>query len=54
MPLSILYMHQASSHPAISRNNYYLQIGCHKTYAIGSCIERPIGKWMFALSEFDI
>jgi hypothetical protein len=50
MPLFILYMYQASSYPAISRDNYHLQIGCHKTYAIGSCVERPIGK----LSEFDI
>jgi hypothetical protein len=44
MPLFVFYMHKASSYPAISRDNCHLQIGCHKTHAIGSCVERPTWK----------
>ena len=42
--LCILYMYEASSYFALGENNCYMQIGCHKAHAVGSCPERPTWK----------
>src|SRR6185312_10030100 len=37
-------MYKASSYFALGGNNCYMQIGCHKAHAVGSCPERPTWK----------
>jgi hypothetical protein len=40
MSLFVLHLHEVVTHPALCRDNRYLQIGCHQAYAVGSCVER--------------
>jgi hypothetical protein len=44
MSLFVLHLHKAMVHPALCRDNHYLQIGCHQAYAVVSCVERPTRK----------
>jgi hypothetical protein len=41
MPLFVLHLHKVVAHPALCRDNRYLQIGRHQAYAVGSCVESP-------------
>jgi hypothetical protein len=40
MFLFFLHLHKVVAHPALCRDNRYLQIGRHQAYAVGSCVER--------------
>jgi hypothetical protein len=40
MSLFVLHLHKVAAHPALCRDNRYLQIEHHQAYAIGSCVER--------------
>jgi hypothetical protein len=41
MSLFVLHLHKVVTHPALCRDNHYLQVGRHQAYAVGSCDERP-------------
>ena len=50
-------MYKASSYFGLGGNNCHMQIRCHKTHVVGlsaPVLRGRLGKWMFALSEFDI
>jgi hypothetical protein len=40
MPLFVLHLHKVATHPALCRDNRYLQVRRHQTYVVGSCVER--------------
>jgi hypothetical protein len=54
MSLSILYLYETPPHPAFRRDDCYLQIRCYQAYVVSPGVEGRLGKWMFALSKFDI
>jgi hypothetical protein len=41
MSLFILHLHKVVTHPALYRDNRYLQVGRHQAYVVGSCVEMP-------------
>jgi hypothetical protein len=41
MSLFVLHLHKVVAHPALCRDNRYLQIGRHQAYVVGSYVERP-------------
>jgi hypothetical protein len=54
MSLFVLHLHKVASYPALYGGNRYLQVRHHQAYVVGPVLKGRLGKWMFALSEFDI
>jgi hypothetical protein len=53
MSLFVLHLHKVAAHPALCRDNRYLQIVI-KHMLSAPVLKGRLGKWMFAQSEFDI
>jgi hypothetical protein len=54
MPLSFLYLYEAPPHPAFYRDNCHSKSDVIKHMLSAPVLKGRLGKWMFALSEFDI
>jgi hypothetical protein len=54
MSLVVLYMHKASSYPAISETIVICKLDVIKHMLSAPVLKGRLEKWMFALSEFDI
>jgi hypothetical protein len=41
LSLFVLHLHKVVAHPALYKDNRYLQIRRHQAYVVGSYVERP-------------